>query len=163
MIFYRKEVITMKRIFAVMLCVLMVGSMFAFAISANAEGEDEVTAITTVDDGTVIDDKVEEAPVGADDGVSTEVPAASEGTTAPETPTETAAQTPTETVAATTAPTVAPSQAATVAPTQAPTQPAKNANSPKTGDNMWLFIGIGIFAVALIAIIITVVVKKKAK
>ena len=39
--------------------------------------------------------------------------------------------------------------------------PESGEDTPKTGDNIWLFVGIGVIVVALIAIIASVVMKKK--
>ena len=152
----------MKRVLSIVLCLMLVGSLFTLALSANAAvddsavavAEDQTTADTGIDGGT---------PVPTVD-VDTDATIADETVTDETAPVETIADETTveETTEETIAPTTAETQEPTKAATQDETKPNKN-NSPKTGDNMWLWIGIGIFAVALIAIIATVIAKKKAK
>lgn len=145
----------MKRVLAIVLCVMMVGSVFAMAISANA-AVDEDTAPVAAAATDELGEPVPTETTDTDETVVTDETAVTDETTA-----ETTAETTTETVTATDA-TTAPTTAATTAPTTVATADQKKP-SPKTGDNMWLWIGIGIFGVALVAIIITFVVKKKAK
>ena len=130
---------------------MAVAMISATAVITSAEeepyysGEDVVTGYdvestdaTTggeIEDVTIPDETVETEPV-----------------------TEPATEVPSET-SATIAPTTAPTTAPTAAPTVAPT--AKSANTPKTGDNVLLYVGIGVIVVALIAIIATVIAKKK--
>lgn len=148
-----------KHVMAILMVMIMAVSMFAAtAVVASADEVDTIPAEGVEVTEEVIDE--EDVAVPSNDAVI-----APQGDEAPieetvaETVAETAAETQAETVAETTAETTAETVAATVAPTVAP----KNANTPKTGDNMWLFIGIGIVVVAIIAIVITVVAKKKAK
>ena len=128
---------------------MMVGSVFAMAISANAAVDEDTAPVAAA----ATDELGEPVP--------TETTVTDETVVTDETTAETTAETTTETVTATDA-TTAPTTAATTAPTTVATADQKKP-SPKTGDNMWLWIGIGIFGVALVAIIITFVVKKKAK
>ena len=148
-----------KHVMAILMVMIMAVSMFAAtAVVASADEVDTIPAEGVEVTEEVIDE--EDVAVPSNDGVI-----APQGEEAPveatvaETTAETVAETQAETVAETTAETTAETVAATVAPTVAP----KTANTPKTGDNMWLFIGIGIVVVAIIAIVITVVAKKKAK
>lgn len=154
-IFFQKGILTMKRVLSILLCVMMIGAVSALTLSATAAVADGVDVSATEETTPVADDPTEEI------GDVTEPVEATEAQEATETEQVTEAEqaTEAETVAETTAETVA-ATAATEAATQAATQPAKNA-SPKTGDNLWLFIGIGIVVVAIIVIIITVVAKKK--
>lgn len=149
-----------KHVMAILMVMIMAVSMFvATAVVASADEVDTIPAEGVEVTEEVIDE--EDVAVPSNDAViapqGDEAPIESE--TVAETVAETAAETQAETVAETTAETTAETVAATVAPTVAP----KTANTPKTGDNMWLFIGIGIVVVAIIAIVITVVAKKKAK
>ena len=151
----------MKRLLAIVICVLMVGSVFAMAISAGAEEADGAAPVGAasdiVDEGAVAEptDSTEEV-IGTE---GDDVNPTTDGTEAVETTAETTA----ETTGATIAPTTGATTAATTAATQAAATQDQKKPSPKTGENMWLWIGIGIFGVALVAIIITFVVKKKAK
>lgn len=143
----------MKRVLSIILCIMMLGAVSALTFSATAaEADDAVVAateeITVIGDGTETEAPATEAEVPTE-AIATEAEQATEA--------ETTAETTAVTEAATQAATTAPTQAATVAATQ----PAKNANTPKTGDNLWLYIGIGVVVVAIIVIIITVVAKKK--
>lgn len=161
----------MKRVLAIVLCVMMVGSLFAMAISANAAEEDpdanQDAIATTVGDDTVTDPtNVGDIDVPETDDVpdedATVVETTAEETTTDETTVETTAETTISTES--TEPTTVTETTGETEPASKdqPVAPAKKP-SPKTGENMWLWIGIGIFGVALIAIIITFVVKKKAK
>lgn len=161
----------MKRVLSILLCVMLVGSLFAMAISANAAEEDnaalaapETIAAVADDNNATVGDNAE--PVQGESIASTDIVNGDTATVVTETVAPTG-----DTAAATTAETIAPTTAATTANTEATQaateatndQAAKKAATPKTGDNVWLWIGIGIFGVALVAIIITFVVKKKAK
>lgn len=149
----------MKRVLSIVLCLMLVGSLFTLALSASAAEEDNAVGIAA-------DQTIAENGIDGGDPLPTEEPTFSDETindetTAVETVSgETSAETTTETIAPTSAATTAATTAATEA--AAATKDQKKA-SPKTGENMWLWIGIGIFAVALIAIIATVIAKKKAK
>ena len=147
----------MKRVLSIVLCLMLVGSLFTLALSASAEVADNAV-------GVAVDQTTADTGIDGGDVLPTEDPTIPDDTTVVETFAD--ETTPETTVEETTEETIAPTTAETQEPTKAATQdetkPNKN-NSPKTGDNMWLWIGIGIFAVALIAIIATVIAKKKAK
>lgn len=146
----------MKRVLSIVLCLMLVGSLFAMAISANAAVEDDAAVAA---DQTIVDTDVNIVPtddVDPDATIADEVDeTVAEETVAEETTPEATTE---ETIAPTTAETTVETVAATTVATNDQKKP-----SPKTGENMWLWIGIGIFAVALIAIIATVIAKKKAK
>lgn len=148
----------MKRVLSIVLCLMLVGSLFTLAISANAVEDDSavgVAADQTIADTDVniesTDDITTDATNAPDEDATIADETAADETT-PEATTE-------ETIVATTAETTA----ATTAATEVTATKDQKKASPKTGENMWLWIGIGIFAVALIAIIATVIAKKKAK
>ena len=144
-----------NRIFAVMLAMVMAVSMFAAtAVVAGAVGEDELAdqgaEVTYVEDAA----NLTEAEIAEDTQADVETIAEE---TQPEATEETPAETAIETQPATQDSTAAPTQA----PTQEPTQ-AKNAkNNPKTGDDIWMYVGIGVAAAAVVILIIVAVVKKK--
>ena len=149
----------MKRVLSIVLCLMLVGSLFTLAISANAVEDDSAVAVAA--DQTLADTDVNIEPTDDITADVTDAPdedeTVADETVADETTTdETTAE---ETIVPTTAETTAETTAATEVTA---TKDQKKA-SPKTGENIWLWIGIGIFAVALIAIIATVIAKKKAK
>ena len=149
-----------------MICVMMVGSVFAMAISANAAPADDALSVgaasDVIEDGAVADPTYNNDVVGTDNNETVE-PTIDDSTVVTETG---SGETTVETSAATTAESIAPTATESTAPTTAATEaPATKDQgkkpSPKTGENAWLWIGIGIFGVALVALIITFVVKKK--
>ena len=139
----------MKRVLAIFLCVLMIGAMSALTLSATAAVADGIA-----EDGAIVTETEEPVPVGViddnpdEDGTEPETTVETTDETTAETTGETTVETTGETTAETTVATTA-TEASTEAATQAATQPAKNANTPKTGDNLWLYIGIGIAVVAI--------------
>lgn len=161
----------MKRLFAIVLCIMMVGSVFAMAISADAEEADNApagVASDVVDQGAVADPT--QGDVIMQDNTDNIVETSTEDVTDSG---ETVI--PSETVVAptgeTTVETIISSEPTTATEATEPAteaskdqvKPADKKPSPKTGENAWLWIGIGVFGVALVALIITFVVKKKAK
>ena len=159
----------MKRVLAIVLCVMMVGSVFALALSANAAEEDPNAPVGAASD--VSGEGAAADPTFTDiddvDGTDFVEPTYDDGTQVVETTDETTVETTVETTIST-EPTTVVTEATEPAPSQATkdeqiaTATDKKA-SPKTGENYWLWIALGVFAVALIAVIITFVVKKKAK
>lgn len=142
-----------KSVMAIFMIMILAVAMFsATAVVTNAEGEYDLA-----DQGAEYTEYAEE---GAAETFNDET-VATEAETEPETELSTDATEATEATVATEAPTTAPTVAPTTAPTVAPTTPAKN-GSPKTGDFPWLWVGIGVAAVAVIAIIGTVIAKKKS-
>lgn len=151
-----------KYTLSILLVIVLAVSMFtATAVIASADEvdveptEDIIVIATEGDDYADTGAEVPTDPDLVTTGVN--VSDATEPETAPETVPETEAVTEPETAVAT----VPATQAATADETVAPTNPGKN--KPRTGEDHWLYIGIGIVAVAVIAIIISVVVSKKKK
>ena len=139
-----------KHVLAVLMVMIFAVSMFAATAVIASAAEEVDPAELGAEVTEVVEIAVNEP----------ETEAGTEEMTEPETEAETEAATEAETVAETTDPT-ASTEAATVA-TEAPTIAPKNANTPKTGDDKWLYIGLGVIGAALVIIIITVVVKKKS-
>ncbi len=149
----------MKRVLAIVLCVMMVGCVFAMAISAGAVENEEAAPVAAVATDELGETYVVDETVANDETFGSDETIAE---TTAETTTETTTETTAETIIST-QPTTATTPATTPATSVVATPDQAKKPSPKTGENAWLWIGIGIVGVAIVAIIITAVVKKKAK